>query len=268
MKSIKLFISIFALCCIALLCIMSCMQKKSYTINELGFWRGSKTYDLAKALHNENYIKAQALINQDSTIVNAPDLKFGSILLSWAIMTENKEAVEFLLRNGANPNHHDTKDGFSPMLEACYYSDADNSLDIIELLIKYGGDVNDICLPIDTIHYDYSIRSPLAALCARFNDKKSVDKVKYLIEKGAQIDLPYKPGYTPLCESVIHHNFRVSRYLIETCGADYRKAYVPQVDSPGDTVFLKSMVLKDYKNEPRFRKDKDFIWLYEYIKDK
>lgn len=263
-----IFFSRFTLCSIALLFVLSCTQNKSYTIFELEFWRDSKAYDLAKALHNKNYIKAQALINQDSTIVNAPDLKFGSTLLSWAIMTENKEAVEFLLRNGANPNHHETKNGFSPMLTACFHSDADNSLDIIELLIKYGGDVNDICLPIDTIQYDFNIRSPLAALCARFNDKKSVDKVKYLIEKGAQIDLPYKPGLTPLCESVIHHNFRVSRYLIETCGADYRKAYVPQVDSPGDTVFLKSMILNDYKNEPRLRKDKDFIWLYEYIKDK
>jgi hypothetical protein len=150
---------------------------------------------------------------------------YGSTALNRAVSFDDLEFVKFLLTAGSDPNHESSREG-RPLWDACYFAresiaiallDAgaeialqnDEShpghdtgtafhaaclggrLNMVELLINRGGDVNSIAnLRGDTPLY-YAI-SP---------EPKSMQRpeiVRLLLEHGAQVNLKDCKGQTPL----------------------------------------------------------------------
>ena len=89
---------------------------------------------------------------------------------------KNPEIVEFLLKNGANPNYADC-DGRTPIFYTA-------SPEIIDLLIRYKANIN---------YTDHNGRTPLFS--------SNIDKIKKLISNGAKLNVCDKNGNT-LCHYV------------------------------------------------------------------
>ncbi|ORX49345.1 ankyrin [Piromyces finnis] len=101
--------------------------------------------------------------------INRPN-SIGIYPIALACKSNNIEQVQYLLKNGANPNvrSYDT----TPLILACEHA----NIGIIKELIKYGADVN---------FSNNENQTPLIALC---NDtKRNNDIIQYIINRGGDI---------------------------------------------------------------------------------
>lgn len=101
----------------------------------------------------------------------------GKTLLYSAVYSSNSEKVEFLLKEGVDPNTVDSKNGESPLIRACINSDKDQEdiLKIVKLLISAGADVN--------VHETWKGRSSLMWAIRNGN----LEVAKLLAEAGADL---------------------------------------------------------------------------------
>ena len=98
---------------------------------------------------------------------------------------DSPKCVEFLLKNGANPNFVDTK-GKTPLMYAAL-----TSFEILEILLKYGADPN---------ISDFEGRTPL--MLASLDSDAEDGIVETLLEYGADPDKQDDKGYTALIWTV------------------------------------------------------------------
>jgi ankyrin repeat protein len=126
--------------------------------------------------------------------------------LSKALWTLNTDAVRSLLDAGASAKTRDSE-GFVPLVSAVIAGSQPNkeqvALDIAQLLIKAGADVNEEG-PVGT--------TPLAAACSQTN---SVRIVEFLIERGASVNVKGYNGTSPLYQAVRKGRPVMAEVLIE-----------------------------------------------------
>ncbi|MBW0433654.1 ankyrin repeat domain-containing protein [Leptospira yasudae] len=101
----------------------------------------------------------------------------GRTALYSAVSSRNFEKAEFLLKEGADPNTIDVKDGESPLIRACINSDRDldATLKIVASLIQAGADVN--------VRETWKGRTSLMWSVRNGN----LDLAKLLVEAGADV---------------------------------------------------------------------------------
>lgn len=152
------------------------------------------------------------------------------------------DELEEWLKAGEDPNQIDSL-GMCPLGWACKYS----SFNIVQMLIKYGADpdqcrVNDgdTCLGHAVGYGNWHIANVLLEggadpnlnddvgfpplYCAIRLDR--IISVKMLIEHGANVDITFKDGITPLGLAASNGSFDSAMYLVEHLGLDpYEDAY-------------------------------------------
>ena len=69
----------------------------------------------------------------------------GTTPLLTACKSRNVQAVEVLLKNGADPNYGCEMVGQTPLSLATYHRPDERSVQIVNLLIEYGADINYVC---------------------------------------------------------------------------------------------------------------------------
>lgn len=153
--------------------------------------------------------------------------KFGETLLSWAVQREYLDVVEFLLNHGANTNTHNSVRGESPLMLDCLYNDGN---EITVLLLKYGANPNDY-IELNRYNENFIPYSPLYNAAAN-----SLEKVKILINAGAEVDGATEPGATALQHAILWGKYDIVLYLLRECKADPRKAY--QITIQNDTLWV------------------------------
>jgi len=143
--------------------------------------------------------------------------KEGFTYLMYAVLIEQYDVVECLLKNGADPNlisplmktkWNETREESEKMsvdmlpLEVCSGS-SNYSIKYMKLLLKYGANINDnrTKTPIDE-----------AVLL------QDMEKLKFLIANGANINLVYQNN-TPIMTAVVIMSWDIVDYLLD-CGAD------------------------------------------------
>jgi ankyrin repeat protein len=99
-------------------------EDKELTVKNVEVFKYTPAWELTKSLDNSKFKKAQELISENGYLVNYQDPKFGTTLLMRAISTENYNAVEFLLQNGADPNIKSAT-GTTALFRAVSYSWSD-----------------------------------------------------------------------------------------------------------------------------------------------
>lgn len=215
-----------------LMTIVSCSEEKKHLGYDIELWKDTEVWNFASYISNNDFEKAEELLSCNSYDVDFREPKFGETLLSWAILNDNVEAVNFLLDHGANPNSHNTYNGESPMTDA---AGGFHSVEILKYLLSHGGNPNDYVKETENLSYR-SKETPLTKAAST-----SLEKTKMLVEAGADPNFTIEPGMTPFYKAA--HRIEVLEYLLLNCKFDYRKTFIETID--GDTLFLKEILEKD-----------------------
>lgn len=153
--------------------------------------------DVADAVANRDFAKMKTLVAQKADINAAqPD---GSTALHWAVYWDNAEAVDLLLKSGA-----DTKAVTRLNATPLYVAAETGSAAMIQKLLAAGADPNQRVLSQEETPLMFAARSG------------NVDAVRALLDKGAQIEAVEKfRGSTALLWAAEQNQSSVLKLLIE-----------------------------------------------------
>ena len=176
-------------------------------------FQSTPAWDLAKAVQDEDVSKMRGILCKEPKLINYQEAKYGETLLLMTILNQDYKSFKELLNNGADVNVYDNYDGSSAIITACKW---DSGIEYVKKLIEYGANVNDV--EVGKRRTGNSVRlTPLIAASISGN----LEVVKYLVEKGADINYRNEYFQTALSESVILDNYDVAYYLLKK-GANYR----------------------------------------------
>lgn len=232
------------------------VSKDDMTGKNIRLWQDTPAWQLAKAVRSGDTCRINRILLEEHISVDYREPKYGQSLLFWAIWHNKAAMVQFLLSKGANPNLHDYFNGQSPILLASGYYGED--IEILKLLLKYGGNPNDYLLDTDSVTSIRTTDTPLI-----YAARDNLEKVKLLIDAGADINLAVEPGYTPLYGAIIANRADIIRYLLIEKKADFRKTF--NVTVKGDTLDFEELI-----SMPMYRRAeknaKDLPYIFEYLK--
>ena len=163
-------------------------------------------------------------------IISYPELayykeeKFGETLLMIAVWTNKLRSVKALLQLGANPNEpNDTLRNFGRNAVLFASESKIPSPEILQLLLDYGGNPNSIECGKQKDNFGNWIPARDFALNAAVFT--GFEKVKILVEAGADVNLQTEttaPG--AIYATIQHRRMDILLYLLEH-GADYRRKF-------------------------------------------
>lgn len=197
--------------------------------NDFRLFQETPVWELCKAVEDEEIKKINSLLKEDHLDINYQEKRFGQTLLTLAVLNEKVESSKELLKNGADPNIYDTYDGRSAIICAAGITNNKRSIDFLKLLIKHGANPNDH--EIGTRREGNSTRkTPLLVACEQTGEEMSqMEKVKFLVGSGADVNYKNEFNVTPLKSALMNNYFDIVLYLLEK-GADF-KAPISRIDN-------------------------------------
>lgn len=244
-------------------------------------FQNSPAWELAKAVWDEDIDKINEITSKDKKIINYQDSVYGETLLMLTVMNRQYDSFEALIKNGADVNIHDNDDGSSALIQACHFylndiryvelllknganvndievgkrkegnttrftplmaASQSAGKEVVELLIKYGADVN------------YKNEYKQTALSrATMQDKYEI--VLVLLKNGADYNYPIFYRYSEkrylnlidvLRESVIDMDTKNYKYKMEVVsflrskGIEYNNVPIPE--------YIKKSIKENYPN--------------------
>jgi ankyrin repeat protein len=227
-------------------------KDKNYLGYDIELFDETEVKSISISVRDEETEKIRSFFAKNSELVNIQEPKFGFTLLMWAVFNHKMESVKSLLESGANPNIP-SKKGVSPLIRAAEFDE----LPMMKLLIEFGADP----------HYMMDSLPPASALVASISGiptqkKQDLEKVKYLLDLGVNMDSTNANSSTPLNTAVILDAFEIAEFLIQK-GANIN---IPVYNLPnGKIVFLPKM-LKEMEIESNFNYRHDS--LVKYVEQK
>jgi ankyrin repeat protein len=173
-------------------------------------FKNTSNWDLAKAVAEEDEKETRTLINEKKLDVNLQEPIYKQTLLQLAVGNDKLISTRVLLEEGANVNIPDSEHG-TPINEATRFIELKkNTYAIIELLIKYGANVNDIFVKqkgIDTVTFNVPLMGASGNLaCA-----------KLLLEHGADPYVKfhnYFPVWFAMLTNAFNEGIFTAKYMI------------------------------------------------------
>ncbi len=212
------------------------VDKSKLMGNDYRLFQSTPAWTLAKAVEAGDVKKIKEEILQKKVSVDYQESRFGQTLLMLAIFNNEYDSAKTLLDLGANPNQHDTFKGETAVIKASSNDDPK----YLKLLLDYKGDPNSIenvfSGPKKRINSERN--SALTACISAVYNKNDIEKVKLLVEAGANINYTKKGIIqTVFAEALMLGKMDVALYLIEK-GADYTKPITPTVIEGEDVTVL------------------------------
>lgn len=238
--------------------------------DDVRLYQRTPAWTLAKAVDDQNINEINRQVLEEKIPVDFKEKKFGLTLLMYAVITNKIHSVQRLLELRADPNlpNDSLKDsGMNAVIFAC---DVPNvSPQILRLLLKYGGNPNSMeCGRNFDIEGDWTParRSALSYAISLFG---KFDKVKILVEMGADVNRCGDGQDFPLMDALVHDRIDVALYLLEH-GADYHckyKIYDPSFGEDGHYVDILYM-LKQCIYPLDSQEYKDKLKVVKFLKDR
>ncbi|MBC7522833.1 MAG: ankyrin repeat domain-containing protein [Flavobacterium sp.] len=211
-----------------LFCLISCynqekpVDKSKLMGNDYRLFQSTPAWTLAKAVEAGDIKKIKEEVLQKKVWVDYQESRFGQTLLMLAIFNNEYDTAKTLLELGANPNLHTTFKGKTSVIVAADNDDPK----YLKLVLAYKGDPNSIenvfSGPKKRINSERN-SALTTAIVPSVMGKKNLEKVKLLVEAGADINYTKKGIIqTALAEALIQEQMDIALYLIEK-GADYKK---------------------------------------------
>lgn len=191
------------------------LDKSELTGDDYRLFQGTKAWDLAKALKDEDIEKITAISQKEPGLINYQEPKYGNTLLKMTVMNQQMASFKALIANKADLGIHNTFSGTSALIEAC--SSKHYDIKYAELLIKGGANVNDV--ETGKRKEGNSTRlTPLIAAAKTGN----IELIKLLINNHADINYVNEYKQTALSVAMLTAKYNVALYLLQQ-GADYKR---------------------------------------------
>jgi len=171
-----------------------------------------KELPIAQAIRSENNNELKRLIKESDVNISQPG-KMGYTYLLYAMQNKNYDAMEILLKGGADPNVASPRmyvpgagEQDRPSINTCIATTAYNKYDIkyLKLLVKYRADVNNTegsLALTKAIHY------------------REDEKIDYLLRNGAKLNIVPHFGVTPIIAATANTQWDLVERLLDL-GAD------------------------------------------------
>ena len=206
-------------------------------------YKHTPAWSLAKAVEDEDTTEISKQVLQMHIPVDYRDPKYKQTLLMLATRTNKIESVEKLLELGANPNAHNDSTkyfGQSAVLLACRFTGPSSK--ILALLLKYGGDPNSTACGVQEDGLGEIVPMREFALSAAVFS--SFEKVKLLVDAGANINYATSTGNCAIENCMFHGKMDIMLYLLQK-GADYRRKFTEiDIDKPDYPTFKVDILYK------------------------
>ncbi len=239
------------------LLVISCNQKskEELTVQDIEIFEKTIAWNLVQAVNENDFIKIQNVLKENSELVNFQEPIFGTTPLMWAVSSEKYQSAKALLDNGADPNII-SKIGTTALFRAVSFSwddtQANEDPKFVKLLLDYKADPNiNYCSPkidgqTDPIECG---TSPLMHSVSR-----GFEKVKLLVNAGANVNYKTETGKTASIEALLMKDVNTAYYLIVEKKSNITEPYY-FYDLINDTIID--------KEKPHYPVDLLLDWTFE-----
>jgi uncharacterized protein len=177
-------------------------------------FRQTPVRGLADAVETDDSARVRAAVHAEKAALDFQESKFGNSLLTLAAVNNKAVAVKVLLDSGANPNLRSSKYGLTPFLAACGYGGMNRiSIEILDNLIKHGGNVNDSEVRVISLPGGLDTQKHTALEFSIYYG--TLETVKLLVDNGAKLDIYPRDGPRSLPYiATLNPRFHILRYLL------------------------------------------------------
>jgi uncharacterized protein len=222
--------------------IVSCqVDKRDLRGHDFKLFADTKAWNLAKAVQHQDMAEIDKQIKGNKISVDFEEDIYGQSLLQLAVQNELLNSSQKLLSLGANPNHTDSFNGNSPMHNCAGIRYSKDDTTLLALLIGYGGNPNGLSA-ITNGPGKGAEKSVLMVACS--NNLATYNRVKYLVEKGADVNYINSAGRTILFECFISENYDVILYLLKNGKLNYKG--VVFTDFSGHENYIQDLMRSDF----------------------
>lgn len=210
------------------------IEKDSYLGWDVRRFQTTKAWNLAKAIDDHNIREMRRQVIDLKVPIDTKDRKKLFTPLMYAVFNNDIQSVKVLLELGADPNiptDSISDKGDNSVIIASRYSDI--SIEILKLLLKYGGNPNSTeCGRSYDMDGDW-IPARSSALSCAVSISGEIEKVKILVEAGANVN-NYDGDFqdAPLMDALLLDRMNIALYLLEH-GADYNYKFRSCAPSSG-----------------------------------
>lgn len=227
---------------------LSCENKKPELSGyDYRLFEDTPVWELAQAVGKQDSSEITRIAKEGDVDINYQESRFGNTVLILAVRNQHFTSCKTLLTLGADPNIHDNYSGSTALIDAAEIADVegDNSV-FIRLLLDHDADPNreqtGARIPGNTIRM-----SPLLAACRDIHQWGSpIEKVKALVEAGANVNYEDEFGNFPLKPAVFNEHYDVVLYLLQK-GVDHERMIVDRgkFQDQGQQMYLADMLRED-----------------------
>ena len=221
MRKIILFVSVFMLC--VALSVWALRPRASYNVEDR--MQFAQTMSLYYAAERGDLQVVQDLINQGYDVNIVCDISCaGWTPVMIASANGHFDVVEFLLKNGANPNVQNNR-GRTALAFATKY----RFIPIVNVLLEYGAD------PKLTSEDENGKWSAMAdAMIGAIKEPEAYEILRMFVQKTGDVNFMYY-DYTPLLMAVYYDDYDFAKYLLEN-GADVNHVKVIKDKETGQDI--------------------------------
>jgi hypothetical protein len=191
------------------------VPKENLTVSDIEIFKNTNAWDLIQAVNSSDVSEIKNILKKHQELVNFQDPIFGTTCLMWAISSEKYKSAQILLENGADPNII-SKTGTTALFRAISFSwsDAGANKDpkFVKLLLDFKADTNiNYCAP-KIEGQTSSIECGTSPLIHSIS--RGFEKIKLLVNAGANINYQTKSGNTAAYESLLMKDVDAAYFLI------------------------------------------------------
>lgn len=197
------------------------VDKSKLLGNDYRLFQETPVWNLAKAVEDEKADEIKRIVIEEKANKDFQEERFGSTLLMLSIINHHYISCKTLLELGADVHKHEFSTGRSAIMYAADLGleEGDNTR-FLRLLLQHGANPNDE--EIGKRGEGNSTRkTPLLLACDyTFQSNSAIEKVKLLVEAGANINYSNEYNETPIRTALTMDHFDILLYLLEK-GADF-----------------------------------------------